>query len=120
MLKGRGMEKRRGNMKGRGMVKGDGEGKGLPGPLLLSSHVCPGCVIIGLCRLVVVMCGMVVSLLCIGIASLLGRVASLSSSCVWPCCRCGWSSSSALLCCPCHVVVWCHRPCLATCCRVSE
>jgi len=84
-------------MKGVGEGKGDGQGKGLPVPLSLSSCVCPGHVVIGLCCLVVVACGVVVSSLCVGIVSLLGRVASLSSSRVRSCRRCGWSSSLASL-----------------------
>jgi len=80
------VEKRRGN------VKGDGEGKGLPGPLSLSSHVCPSCVIIGPCHLVIVTCGMVVSLFCIGVVSLLGCVALSSLLVAWLC-HCSASAS---------------------------
>ena len=83
---GKGNEKEKGDSEGKGHgEKGDGEGKGLPGPSslfvdgpgpsLLSLRVCPSHVIIGLCRLVIIACVIVMSSL--------GRVASSLSSCVW-------------------------------------
>ena len=100
-------------------MKGDGKGKGLPGPLLLSSCVCPSRVIIGMCHLVIA-CGVVMSSFCVGIMSSLGCVASSSSLRVQSCRHCGWSSSLVSLCCPCCIIVQCHCPCLAMCCPVSE
>ena len=113
------MVKERGMVKGRRMVKRDGEGKGLPGPLLLSSRMCPGPVVVGLCHLIIVACGMVMSSFCISIVLSLGHVTSSSLSCVLLCCRCGLSSLVSL-CCPCHIIVSCHHPCLATCHPESE
>jgi len=110
MVKGRGMLKGRGNEKGKGdgegkgdgKEKGDGEGKGLPGPLSpfvggpgplsLSSHMCPSHVVIGLCRLIIVVC--------VTTMPSLGRAAPPSLSRVWLCCRCALCSSSR-----CHAVL---------------
>ena len=116
MLKGRGNEKGKGDGEGKGdgKEKGDGEGKGLPGPSSpfvggpgpssLSSRVSRSCchwavlphrhrmchhrVVIGPCRLIVVVACLVMSLLCL--------VLLVTS-----------------LCCPGCVIVWCRRPCLA-------
>ena len=140
MLKGREMEKRRGNVKGRGMVKGDGKGKGMEmrrgmvkgraylGPHrhllgVLDPHCCLCTCVSWLCHRWAVSpchmwCGHVVVLhqccVVVGPCCLLVIIACSSSSHVWLCRHCGSSSLSALLCCPCHVVVQCHCPCLAT------
>ena len=106
---GKGMEKRRGMVKGRAYLGPCHHSLGV-----LDPHHCLHTCVSQLCHhWAMSPCHPRMWHGCVIVVSLLGCVTCLSLLHVWSCCPCGSSSLLASLCCPCHVIVQCHHPCLA-------